>query len=238
MRERSGENGIGDQNGFHLMTFLFDASCVEPASPSRASESDPNAVPSSADVIKSGLLFFTSFNQIMSHGCQYCLQPCDGGIIKEKPEQAQSQQKIRRAGNVIGTVLLIGGAAVALPCVAVSLAGFGAAGIVGGSMAAAAQSAIGNVAAGSLFAVMQSAGATGLFVNGMFAGGTAAAAGAAANVFTGDTKNSKDNQGDGETKNDGIEQEDDTQTPKAMRFCPYCGRKLSRADMHPPQVKE
>jgi Interferon-induced 6-16 family len=201
------------------------------------------AVPSSDVLVKSGpLLFATPFDQIMSNVCQYCQQPCKGDINQKtnnsKPEQEQNQQQTRGLGNVIGNVLLIGGAAVALPCVAVSLAGFGAAGIVGGSLAAAAQSAIGNVAAGSLFAVTQSAGATGVFVNGMLYGGVTAAAGAASKAFTGDTKNSKKNQG-GKTKNDGNEEQEETHTtPKTKRFCPYCGQKLSRANIHPPQVKE
>jgi hypothetical protein len=42
------------------------------------------------------------------------------------------------------------------------LLGFGSAGIVGGSVAAATQSTIANVAAGSLFASMQSLGAIGV----------------------------------------------------------------------------
>jgi hypothetical protein len=78
---------------------------------------------------------------------------------------------------------VIGGAAVAVPCAALSLAGYGAAGIVGGSWAAAKMSAIGNVAAGSLYATMQSAGATGLFVKGMYAGGAATAAGVTTKVI-------------------------------------------------------
>ena len=43
--------------------------------------------------------------------------------------------------------------------------GFGTAGIVGGSIAAGIQAAIGNVAAGSLFAVCTSLGMTGIFAS-------------------------------------------------------------------------
>jgi len=60
-----------------------------------------------------------------------------------------------------------------------------------GSMAAAWQSAIGNVVAGSTFATLQSMGATGTFVAVQTAGfGTVAAgaAGALASQLVGDTK--------------------------------------------------
>lgn len=49
-------------------------------------------------------------------------------------------------------------------------AGFGTAGIVSGSIAAAVQSAIGNVSAGSLFSALQSFGALGGFVGLMLTG--------------------------------------------------------------------
>lgn len=45
---------------------------------------------------------------------------------------------------------------------ALAAVGFGSGGVVAGSLAAAAQSAIGNVAAGSTFAVLQSCGAAGI----------------------------------------------------------------------------
>jgi hypothetical protein len=59
-----------------------------------------------------------------------------------------------------------------------TLFGFTASGIASGSFAAAMQAAMGNVAAGSCFAAMQSLGATGFF-NSMvgWGGATAAAAG-------------------------------------------------------------
>ncbi|CAB9515504.1 expressed unknown protein [Seminavis robusta] len=55
-----------------------------------------------------------------------------------------------------------------------SLAGFGMAGIAASSMAAAWQSSIGNVAAGSIFAALQSAGATGAIASVFGFGATAA----------------------------------------------------------------
>mmetsp|Transcript_17801 Transcript_17801/g.26663 ORF Transcript_17801/g.26663 Transcript_17801/m.26663 type:complete len:102 (+) Transcript_17801:68-373(+) len=58
------------------------------------------------------------------------------------------------------TLLAVGGAQVAL-----HLVGFGATGIAAGSMAAAWQSSVGNVAAGSAFALIQSFGMTGGFLN-------------------------------------------------------------------------
>ena len=57
------------------------------------------------------------------------------------------------SGILIGT-----GAILTVP----TLLGFGGAGIVAGSVAAATQAAIGNVAAGSLFATMTSLGMTGV----------------------------------------------------------------------------
>ena len=68
------------------------------------------------------------------------------------------------------------GGAVALAASVPILMGFGTAGIVGGSIAAGIQSAIGNVAAGSLFAIFQSAGASGILASTALAGGTTAAA--------------------------------------------------------------
>lgn len=49
-----------------------------------------------------------------------------------------------------------------LGALALPLIGFGIAGVTGGSIAAAWQSSIGAVAAGSLFATLQSLGATGM----------------------------------------------------------------------------
>jgi hypothetical protein len=60
-----------------------------------------------------------------------------------------------------------------------TVAGFGAAGIAVGSIAAGIQSSIGNVAAGSLFATMQSLGATGTTFSAMTTGGIAVTAGSA-----------------------------------------------------------
>jgi ribosomal protein L12E/L44/L45/RPP1/RPP2 len=90
-----------------------------------------------------------------------------------KPKDGWSKLQVFGVGVfVIGSVMT-GGA------LAVTAAGFGSAGIVGGSVAAAVQSSIGNVAAGSLFAALQSAGATGTIAAVGSAGGMAAAGGAA-----------------------------------------------------------
>jgi Interferon-induced 6-16 family len=59
---------------------------------------------------------------------------------------------------------------------ALTLAGFTASGIASGSIAASVQSAIGEVAAGSLFAYLQSLGASGVIAGTrVITGGTAAA---------------------------------------------------------------
>ena len=70
------------------------------------------------------------------------------------------------------------GVAVATPFVILPALGFGSAGIVAGSVAATYQASVGSVAAGSLFATLQSAGAGGL------AWTTTAAFGAAGGVAT------------------------------------------------------
>ncbi|XP_037046389.1 interferon alpha-inducible protein 6-like [Bradysia coprophila] len=60
---------------------------------------------------------------------------------------------------------IIGGCAIggaALGAITLPLLGFGAGGVAAGSAAAAWQSSIGSVAAGSLFAILQSLGATGI----------------------------------------------------------------------------
>ena len=60
-------------------------------------------------------------------------------------------------GAVVGAGLAVVSAPVLLPAL-----GFSSAGVVAGSTAAAVQATIGNVAAGSLFAGLQSAGAAGV----------------------------------------------------------------------------
>ncbi|KAL2858972.1 hypothetical protein BJX68DRAFT_262491 [Aspergillus pseudodeflectus] len=90
----------------------------------------------------------------------------------------------------LATSILIGGAIIAAPAVvaapALSIAGFGPAGVQAGSIAAAVQGTIGNVAAGSTFATLQSAGAAGAgaaVVNGAVQG--AAVVGTIGNVAVG-----------------------------------------------------
>ena len=65
----------------------------------------------------------------------------------------------------IGKVALITGSVITGIALIPIAIGFGTAGIVGGSIAAAIQSIIGNVAAGSLFAVCTSLGMTGVFAS-------------------------------------------------------------------------
>ena len=78
----------------------------------------------------------------------------------------------------IGKWLMVGGAVVGGAAFVPIYLGFGVSGIVGGSIAAAMQSAIGNVAAGSAFAIAQSLGAQGVFVAASCAGGATTATGA------------------------------------------------------------
>ena len=77
----------------------------------------------------------------------------------------------------VGAAAGAAGAAGAAAAGAASAAGFSSSGIVGGSLAAAWQGAIGNVAAGSAFATLQSAGATGLIATVGVAGAGVAVVG-------------------------------------------------------------
>jgi len=118
---------------------------------------------------------------------------CKGGVQMSK--NAKETPAAGAEGVPLGTKIAIGvgvvGGLVALGATVPIMMGFGAGGIMAGSMAAAWQSAIGNVVAGSTFATLQSMGATGTFVAVQTAGfGTVAAgaAGALASQLVGDTK--------------------------------------------------
>lgn len=64
----------------------------------------------------------------------------------------------------------VSAAAVALTGATMTVVGFGPTGIIGGSIAAATQSVIGNVTSGSLFATLQSFGMLGGFIGMCLAG--------------------------------------------------------------------
>lgn len=80
----------------------------------------------------------------------------------------------------MASVLLIGGSLIAAGGLGATLFGFGTAGVLAGSLAAATQATIGNVAAGSVFAGMTSLGMTGAFTASAIGGGITAAIGALA----------------------------------------------------------
>ena len=79
----------------------------------------------------------------------------------------------------MASLLIVGGSLAAASGLGATLFGFGTAGIVAGSAAAATQAAIGNVAAGSLFATLTSWGMTGALTTTATSGGITAAIGAA-----------------------------------------------------------
>ena len=79
----------------------------------------------------------------------------------------------------IGTLAMIGGGAIAAAGFIPIALGFGGAGIVVGSIAAATQSSIGAVTAGSTFATMTSLGMTGVFSTLAGVGSTITGVGAA-----------------------------------------------------------
>lgn len=74
----------------------------------------------------------------------------------------------------VGTAVVGGG---------LMLAGFGAGGIVAGSVAAGIQSGIGNVAAGSVFATVQSLGMTGVLSTTTTLGGVFGVGGILHDIF-------------------------------------------------------
>jgi len=80
--------------------------------------------------------------------------------------------------DILGKSLLVGGVVIAVGASIPIILGFGTAGVASGSIAAGIQSTIGNVAAGSLFAITQSAAASGTFVTAAVCGGAAAGTGA------------------------------------------------------------
>lgn len=70
-----------------------------------------------------------------------------------------NEENLWKLRGIIGGCVVGGGI---LGAVALPVAGFGAGGVAAGSAAAAWQSSIGAVAAGSIFAILQSLGATGI----------------------------------------------------------------------------
>ncbi|KAK4188261.1 hypothetical protein QBC35DRAFT_496690 [Podospora australis] len=104
-------------------------------------------------------------------------------------------------------VAIVGITAVAAPVLVftpvLAAFGFGASGIVGGSIAAAAQSAMGSVAAGSLFATLQSAAMGG--AGATIVAGATQVAGAAA--LTGVVAGKMMNEGDGESESESEEED-------------------------------
>ena len=79
----------------------------------------------------------------------------------------------------MASLILLGGTLATWFGLGGTLFGFGTGGIIAGSAAAAAQAAIGNVAAGSLFATMTSLGMQGVLAGAAIGGGVATAVGAA-----------------------------------------------------------
>mmetsp|Transcript_41079 Transcript_41079/g.99013 ORF Transcript_41079/g.99013 Transcript_41079/m.99013 type:complete len:198 (-) Transcript_41079:234-827(-) len=110
------------------------------------------------------------------------------------------------AGGIKASTILKGvGVAIAVPCAAATLAGFGAGGIVAGSVATMWQASVGNVAAGSAFATLQSIGATGGFYSGLAYGGTAFGAGKWWEIKNNSSNEEGNNEEDGNKGGDGGE---------------------------------
>ena len=139
--------------------------------------------------------------------CPHCGETLDGSA-EEPTTNAQSEQW--STGKCIGVGLFVAGTIVSGGALAVTAVGFGASGIVGGSIAAGIQSSIGNVAAGSNFANMQSAAATGTVARMGLAGGAVAATGAGVVFADAAGKKKRDDDAANETKPD-------------RKRCEHCG---------------
>ena len=141
--------------------------------------------------------------------------------VKELDEESKDDNDndniLVKATQVVGKTIVEHPFSIGLPLtiagagVSATLVGFGAAGIAAGSIAAAIQSSIGNVVAGSLFATMQSLGATGTFT-AMTTGGlvTAGASGAAVAVASGGDESQEANE---------TSDEDHVETPNIKEHC-------------------
>ncbi|KAI9190521.1 uncharacterized protein BJ171DRAFT_607364 [Polychytrium aggregatum] len=99
-------------------------------------------------------------------------------VVEESGQNRPGSHALKYAGIAAAVII----PAVAVPLVApaaIAAFGFGAGGVVAGSLAAGTQSMIGNVAAGSIFSLLQSAGVIGFSAaanTGMAAAGAAAGA--------------------------------------------------------------
>ncbi|CAJ1962346.1 unnamed protein product [Cylindrotheca closterium] len=144
----------------------------------------------------------------------------------------QLGQTSRGSGTKASTILKVVGVAIAVPCAAATVAGFGAGGVAAGSAATMWQASFGNVAAGSAFAALQSAGAAGGFYSGMAVGGTSFGAGkwwesSKYNMFNKEGRNGKDGDSgvDGVNKKSSDRTEskpDEGDAEQISVTCPHC----------------
>jgi hypothetical protein len=137
---------------------------------------------------------------------------------KEKTEKSESWNMS------VSKTLKYGGLAVAGACAIPMVAGFGTAGIVGGSLAAITQSSIGNIVAGSAFSILQSLGATGVFAAGTAAGGSAAGAGYISERLSKHKKTSEENEPNNDETEELLEiSREEAVAAKGIKMrCPFC----------------
>ena len=129
------------------------------------------------------------------------------------------------------------GAATAAVCAAPMLVGFGTGGIAAGSLAAAWQATIGNVAAGSAFATLQSLGATGTLATGAYGGAGVLGLGALGNRLAGKS-DKKTNEHDNADSDDRVDSDNDGDNVHATdhttsgnrQICASCGALFTADD--------
>ncbi|KAJ4198174.1 hypothetical protein NW755_000862 [Fusarium falciforme] len=132
---------------------------------------------------------------------------------------AQHAKDNPKAAVAVGAGFLVCAVPALVAAPALGLAGFGANGIVGGSLAAGAQSGIGSVVAPSLFATLQSAGAGGYGLSAVYGAVQGAAAlgagGSLAASFRG-KKDDKEKKGDKDGEESEADEGDEKQATEKM----------------------
>uniref|UniRef100_A0A7S3GNG6 Uncharacterized protein n=1 Tax=Spumella elongata TaxID=89044 RepID=A0A7S3GNG6_9STRA len=135
-------------------------------------------------------------------------------------EAATTYVQQNPTATIVGGIVLGAAAAVLAAPLVIANAGFSSSGVKGGSFAAGVQSSIGNVAAGSAFATLQSVGATGVLTAGVISaaaatGAVTVGAATAGGVYMVGKKESADNQKEQSGDNETNEKASETYVPMA-----------------------
>ena len=176
-------------------------------------------------------------------GCGSELEPRTTDSQNVSKETSNDDANTQPSGwnTALRTATYVGGG-VAAVAGGLTIAGFAPAGIAAGSLAALWQSSIGNVVAGSLFATLQSAGATGAIATTAYAGAGVAGTAATADYLKNrkgkdadkdESSNQKKNgssKGDDKEHNDNDDDDDttvqDDEDDEDDLVCPQCNSQI------------